>query len=1311
MLQYDLGGLAPRSFEKMVQALAVGALGIGVTVFGDGPDGGREASFEGRVLPLTQGDPWVGYGVIQAKFKQRSAGPAADADWLVDEIRKEGAAYANRRRGVRRPEYFIIASNVVLSAVSHSGGKDRVRAALNTFAEVSGLRGWEVWDYDQIGALLDNNEAVRHAYAAFITAGDVLASVMSWLNASRPDFGDVIANFLSKELLNAQYANLEQAGYAGDERVPLAQVFVDLPASTTHKAEPTDDDDDDEEHFAAAILDTASEKLDPRSIALGDRQIGKPAASPLGRYVLIGGPGQGKTTIGQFTCQLFRAALLTDRPAHLLSPETLFAINAIKETTAAEGIVLPKARRFPLHVTLSEFAAALGRARACNEAMSLLQFLVDKVSRRTSTPILTSDFREWLGAYAWLLVLDGLDEVPTSSNRADVLSEVENFWIDLAQLNADVLIVATSRPQGYNDDFAPLYYVHLWLTPLSPRRALHYANRLVAVRFTTAADRSERLLHRLEEAASIDATAKLMRSPLQVTIMSTLLDQIGRAPQDRWRLFYEYYQAIYRREMERETPAAPLLSQYRSDIDVIHARVALSLQIDCETVGGSDARLSREQFKSIVINHLDAKGFERREVASLTEAIIEAAETRLVFLVSPSVGTIAFEIRSLQEFMAAQALMSGETGIVRDRLRAIAPVVSWSNVFVFAAGRCVVQDDYLLDSVYRICAEMNAGLGSEVDKIVCAGSSLALDLLEDGVGDRQPRFARLLMGLAFGALEGASTSESERLAAFCNTSNEGEFQETLRARLTEPARDVRLNAWSLLLQLIARGIAWAEQLATQFWPIEDSRRLEICGLGPAKKALAWIQPRAVALLERYGFEECWFMYSMVRADNTGAAAFPSWVRGVFEGLLAGRAEILALGVRGAEPLTLSLRPVSIVAGFWSQLTECNMQLAKWVLIGAAAKFGESRDTATLAQFLRVAAGSGGAELFSVGDVLPWPARACLEWAGDPDELKRLATAVERGDFGDHEQWLAAEERWRNEGVTVADLIAGGARGPFSPGIGAVGFATYGCSVAGDEPSAEAVDALYAFYASTEEGHLRRLCAKALWWLYVQSTYHGSELELTLDQAEEILRDIPEGEFLDLEPLNLISIRATASGRFVDIADVLGRRRGRSEFLYSAGLLSDIVSFLLDALLREPRRLGLLRLLPLAFGSRGRPSRKIRSLAKAEFDAIYPDKYEGDDILCALRLRIALGGLQPGETEALASLALAATNGDVDALRLVGDQAASSSQIDLAMSLILAIHSETSPETRPRWLGDTMSQLRARRTSGLRARAEELELGV
>jgi predicted NACHT family NTPase len=111
--------------------------------------------------------------------------------------------------------------------------------------------------------------------------------------------------------------------------------------------------------------------------------------------------------------------------------------------------------RFPVRIELNRFVAALG----AGEVSSLFGWLLELMRRRTERDLYADDLRAWLKAWPWLLVLDGLDEVPTTSNRRGVLDAVHDFLVDANDCNADLLLVATSRPQGYNDDFSPRYYV------------------------------------------------------------------------------------------------------------------------------------------------------------------------------------------------------------------------------------------------------------------------------------------------------------------------------------------------------------------------------------------------------------------------------------------------------------------------------------------------------------------------------------------------------------------------------------------------------------------------------------------------------------------------------------------------------------------------------------------------------------------------------------------------------------------------------------------------------------------------------------
>ena len=142
---YALSRLSHRSFEHLVQALAVKTIGPGIVVFGDGPDGGREATFERKVAYPDDLDPWDGYGVVQAKFLQRPSGTPKDGDWAVDQLKAELGKYLDSDKNLRQPDYFIFATNAVLTPVNERGSKDRAVALLEEFKENSSLKGYAIW--------------------------------------------------------------------------------------------------------------------------------------------------------------------------------------------------------------------------------------------------------------------------------------------------------------------------------------------------------------------------------------------------------------------------------------------------------------------------------------------------------------------------------------------------------------------------------------------------------------------------------------------------------------------------------------------------------------------------------------------------------------------------------------------------------------------------------------------------------------------------------------------------------------------------------------------------------------------------------------------------------------------------------------------------------------------------------------------------------------------------------------------------------------------------------------------------------------
>ena len=185
MPDYNIAGLDHGRFEEVIQSLAKCVIAAGVTPFGNGPDGGREATFEGRMDYPSQADPWDGYLVIQCKFCKHPTGDhRKDGQWVINQLRGEFDAYDSGQR--RIPEYYLFVTNVRLSAVLGTGTKDRVRDMLAKFASKHGLKRWDVWSHDEICRFLDKHEAVRNAYTELLIPGDVVAKLAKYVDTLAP---------------------------------------------------------------------------------------------------------------------------------------------------------------------------------------------------------------------------------------------------------------------------------------------------------------------------------------------------------------------------------------------------------------------------------------------------------------------------------------------------------------------------------------------------------------------------------------------------------------------------------------------------------------------------------------------------------------------------------------------------------------------------------------------------------------------------------------------------------------------------------------------------------------------------------------------------------------------------------------------------------------------------------------------------------------------------------------------------------------------------------------------------------------------
>ncbi len=396
----------PREFEHIIQALVVRHFGATSLVWGDGPDGGREATFEGLLRDPYTGEEKVGYLVVQAKFLQRPhSDTAAQQAWATRHLQSELATY-EKSPSRRTPGAYIYATNAVLSPRG-GGGKDRVVDLLTAFRNRYGLLFAVPWDYDQLGALLDESEGLTTKYGWLIAPAELLHATLRRVN-SETGFAAAPA-ILQRELLRESAARL--TSYLTPRLSPnsVTSVYVDLPVRSSGTSGPV----------------TAHGDL---GYALHQLLIGLTGAT---RVVVTGGPGQGKTTLVQTLTQVHRAALLSAIDPQLLSQAALQEsdrVAAMLRRLALPALSAAGTARFPFWIDAVAFAEHLEHSP---EAMrSVWHFLADRYATLTKMPVDALSLRQFASRNPTLLVIDGYDEM-AFFRQAATAEHIAEFLDDL----------------------------------------------------------------------------------------------------------------------------------------------------------------------------------------------------------------------------------------------------------------------------------------------------------------------------------------------------------------------------------------------------------------------------------------------------------------------------------------------------------------------------------------------------------------------------------------------------------------------------------------------------------------------------------------------------------------------------------------------------------------------------------------------------------------------------------------------------------------------------------------------------------------
>jgi hypothetical protein len=734
---YEL--LDGRRFQQLVQSLLVrqypGIQCMPVV----GPDGGRDA-IEMRESEGAQDPKFTDAAIFQVKFREPQVLGTPETDdlfrWLTAAITRESTKIARlEERGAR--EYILI-TNIPATGHLDTGLRDRVQRFLDTEIDIP-ARCW--WREDLDARLASQFDLVVHF--GLFKGPEALRAVLEGILGRRDegDLSSAVSRSSRDPAVTALLAFLD-AQYREDDRLrfkqadlpatPLLDFFVDVPvdipgrerrsalrhalsriaslqaqerktkttesvdvagpsqlekqddlAATTDSAPEESSDDEpfdsdfpfDDEYFIPSFSPGGADML----LLLAEK-----STDAMGRVVVEGAPGQGKSTLGQYICQVHRIRLL----------------QKDHDLKRLPGHHAKASVRLPFRVELRHLATYLrGRnpwERASNRstisppdwAASLESYLAAAIRNASGGLACTQDdIVAILAATPSVLVLDGLDEVADIDDRINLVAVVQESLNRLTALGADYQVVVTSRPAAFvkAPSFSQRDFVYLVLRDLPRRLIDEYAERWIRLR-DMPNDQAEDFRTILSSSLDRSHVADLARNPMQLAILLWLIFVRGWSLPDRRTSLYESYMDTF---LNREAEKSPVVRQHREVLLELHGHLGWVLHAQSE-IRGRTGDIEESELRTLLKDYL----LREERPPQLVDELFRGVE-RMFVLVSRIEGRFEFEVQPLREFFAGRHLYktaphstsaSPALGSRPDRLEALIRNPYWLNVARFFCG-------------------------------------------------------------------------------------------------------------------------------------------------------------------------------------------------------------------------------------------------------------------------------------------------------------------------------------------------------------------------------------------------------------------------------------------------------------------------------------------------------------------------------------------------------------------------------------------------------------------------------------------------
>ncbi len=736
-MQYTLNNLGSDNFEHLVQTLCKKILGEGVKIYGAGPDGQREATYDGKAPYPSMSNSWEGYWVVQAKFKYPNTNQD-DYKWIERCFVNEMNGFNKKQKsGTTIPDNYLFFTNIVLTPSKDVGIKDKLDKLVKSYEKL--IPHIHIIGYDDICRFLDQYRDIASAYASFILPGDVLSYLYHNITEQHKREHNALLRFILQSFTDDYCSRMEQAGQVTENKVSIDKVYVDL----KFKEENT------RKHFFIRESINAGNFNHRTTVLSKSPQKGLKTNQwetfyETNKFVLKGSAGQGKSTVCQFLAQIYRASFYK-RFSSINNEQ----INGFIERINDEKLPQVNCYRIPIRIELRIYSAWIIEQKRMGNKYDILTYISNNITNKSNSEFDVETLRRYLITFSWAFFFDGLDEVPESSNRKEVMEEITKFLkIELQQIDSDFIIFATTRPEGYVGEFDSNEFKHLDLLPMDEDICINYLKKLLNAIENDSTKRAE-YLKILMQALENDQIAFMLKTPLQATIMTILVRAGGEPPRDKYSLFKEYFEIIIKREKQKSVDT--ILNKNQDLIEGVYYLLGFELQKRSSTTDKSDALLPLVEFKDLIAKKLSDDGLicEINPSANLIEDVYNMILNRINFASEIEENKIGFSIRSIQEFLAAVCIAKNYSERLTQILPKIAQSAYWKNTFNFIVEYINKErPDFLDRLIDTILSELN-GNGCSIDEYnetasIFWGSQVAFDILVNNTFKNKPKYENKL---------------------------------------------------------------------------------------------------------------------------------------------------------------------------------------------------------------------------------------------------------------------------------------------------------------------------------------------------------------------------------------------------------------------------------------------------------------------------------------------------------------------------------------------------------------------------------------